>query len=112
MVDTALENLSVVFSQIYSHTGRPSIPHERLLKAMLLKVLYPIPSNVKLVKQIHFNILFRWFLGLGLDEPVWDDSSFSTNQERLIQPDIAAQFLAEVLECQAKQVALNGALQR
>lgn len=101
MVDTALENLSPVFSQMYSHTGRPSVPPEQLLKAMLLQVLYSIPSNVKLVEQIHFSILFRWFLGLGLDEPVWDDSSFSKNQQRLIETDLAAQFLAEVLE-QAK----------
>lgn len=102
MVDTALENLSSVFCQMYSHTGRPSIPPERLLKAMLLQVLYSIPSNVKLVEQIHFNVLFRWFLGLGLDEQVWDHSSFSTNQERLIQTDVATKFLAEVLE-QAKR---------
>jgi transposase len=105
MVDAALENLSPVFSQMYSHTGRPSIPPERLLKAMLLQVLYSIPSNVKLVEQIHFSILFRWFLGLGLDEPVWDNSSFTTNQERLIETDVAARFLAEVLE-QAKRSKL------
>jgi transposase len=97
MVDIALDNLSPVFCQMYSHTGRPSIPPERLLKAMLLQVLYSIPSNVKLVEQIHFNVLFRWFLGLGLDEQVWDHSSFSTNQERLIQTDVAAKFLAEIL---------------
>jgi IS5 family transposase len=72
---------------------------------MLLQVLFSIPSNVKLVEQIHFSILFRWFLGLGLDEPVWDHSSFSTNQERLIQTDIATRFLAEVLE-QAKRTKL------
>jgi len=105
MVDTALENLSPMFCQMYSHTGRPSIPPERLLKAMLLQVLYSIPSNVRLVEQIHFSILFRWFLGLGLDEPVWDNSSFSTNQERLIQTDVATKFLAEVLE-QAKRKKL------
>lgn len=105
MVDIALENLSPVFGQMYSHTGRPSIPPERLLKAMLLQVLYSIPSNVKLVEQIHFSILFRWFLGLGLDEPVWDNSSFSTNQERLIETDIATQFLAELLD-QAKRSKL------
>jgi transposase len=105
MVDTALDNLSPVFSQMYSHTGRPSIPPERLLKAMLLQVLYSIPSNVKLVEQIHFSILFRWFLGLSFNEPVWDNSSFSTNQERLIETDIATQFLAELLE-QAKRSKL------
>lgn len=105
MVDAALVNLSPVFCQMYSHTGRPSIPPERLLKAMLLQVLYSIPSNVKLVEQIHFSLLFRWFLGLGLDEQVWDHSSFSTNQERLIQTDIATRFLTEVLE-QAKRAKL------
>jgi transposase len=72
---------------------------------MLLQVLYSIPSNVKLVEQIHFSILYRWFLGLGLDEPVWDNSSFTTNQERLIETDIAGRFLAEVLE-QAKHSRL------
>jgi len=101
MVDTALADLSSVFSQMYSHTGRPSIPPEQLLKAMLLQVLYSIPSNVKLVEQIHFSILFRWFLGLGLDEPVWDHSSFSKNQERLIETDVAVQFMAAILD-QAK----------
>lgn len=101
MVDTALDNLSPVFRKMYSHTGRPSVPPEQLLKAMLLQVLYSIPSNVKLVEQIHFSLLFRWFLGLGLDEPVWDHSSFSKNQERLIETDVASKFLAEILE-QAK----------
>ncbi len=105
MVDAALESLSPVFSQMYSHTGRPSIPPERLLKAMLLQVLYSIPSNVKLVEQIHFSLLYRWFLGMGLDEPVWDNSSFTTNQERLIETDVATRFLAEVLE-QAKRSKL------
>jgi transposase len=101
MVEMALEDLSPVFCEMYSHTGRPSVPPEQLLKAMLLQVLYSIPSNVKLVEQIHFSILFRWFLGLGLDESVWDHSSFSKNQERLIETDVAAQFLAAILD-QAK----------
>ena len=105
MVDAALENLSPLFCQMYSHTGRPSVPPEQLLKAMLLQVLYSIPSNVKLVEQIHFGIHFRWFLGLGLDEPIWDHSSFSKNQERLIETDVATQFLAAVLE-QAKSKKL------
>jgi len=98
MVDAALDDLSSVICQMYSHTGRPSVPPEQLLKAMLLQVLYSIPGNVKLVEQIHFNLLFRWFLGLGLDEPVWDHSSFSKNQQRLIETDVAAQFLAAILE--------------
>ena len=107
MVDTALDKLSPEFSRMYSHTGRPSIPPEQLLKAMLLQVLYSIPSNVKLVEQIHFSILFRWFLGLGLDEPVWDHSSFSKNQERLIETDVAAKFLAEVVEQATKKNLLS-----
>lgn len=69
---------------------------------MPLQVLYSIPCNVKLVEQIHFNVLFCWFLGLGLDEKVWDHSSFSTNKERLIQTDVATKFIAKVLE-QAKR---------
>src|SRR5689334_20337040 len=81
MVDAALENLSPVFCQMYSHTGRPSISPEQLLKAMLLQVLYSIPSNIKLIEQIHFSILFRWFLSLGLDEPVWDGSTFTTSRQ-------------------------------
>jgi transposase len=105
MVDAALDELSPVFCQMYSHTGRPSVPPEQLLKAMLLQVLYSIPSNVKLVEQIHFSLLFRWFLGLGLDEQVWDHSSFSKNQERLIETDVAAKFLTAVLE-QAKNKKL------
>jgi transposase len=107
MVDSALESLSLEFSHMYSHTGRPSIPPEQLLKAMLLQVLYSIPSNVKLVEQIHFSILFRWFLGLGLDEAVWDHSSFSKNQERLIETDVAAQFLAAILEQARKKKLLS-----
>ena len=107
MVDDALANMSSVFSQMYSHTGRPSIPPERLLKSMLLQVLYSIPSNVKLVEQIHFNLLFRWFLGLGLDEPVWDHSSFSTNQDRLIKTDVAARFLTEVLDLAERNKLLS-----
>lgn len=107
MVDTALESLSPEFGRMYSHTGRPSIPPEQLLKAMLLQVLYSIPSNVKLVEQIHFGLHFRWFLGLGLDEQVWDHFSFSKNQERLIQADIAAKFLAEVLDLARKKKLLS-----
>jgi transposase len=107
MVDTALEKLTPEFSRMYSHTGRPSIPPEQLLKAMLLQVLYSIPSNVKLVEQIHFSILFRWFLGLGLDEPVWDHSSFSKNQERLIKTDVAAKFLAAVVAQANKKKLLS-----
>lgn len=79
MVDQALESLSVEFDRMYSHTGRPSIPPERLLKALILQALYSIRSNRMLTEQIGYSILFRWFPGMALDEPMWDHSSFTQN---------------------------------
>jgi transposase len=105
MVDKALDSLSKDFSQMYSHTGRPSIPPERLLKALLLQTLYSIRSNRLLVEQIGYSILFRWFIGMALDEPVWDHSTFSQNQNRLIGSDVAAKFFKAIKQ-QAKKVGL------
>lgn len=102
MADEALAGMDKVFDSIYATTGRSSIPPEKLLKAQLLMILYSIRSNRQLVEQIHYNFLFRWFLGMSLEEKVWDHSSFSTNQERLIGSDIAAEFLSRVL-AQAKR---------
>jgi transposase len=92
MADKALAELDTEFQAMYSRTGRPSIPPEKLLKGLLLQALYTIRSNRLLVEQIGYNVLFRWFLGLALDEQVWDHSSFSTNQERLIKTDAARKF--------------------
>ena len=89
MVDAALEGLSAELNRIYSHTGRPSIPPEKLLKALILQALYSIRSNRMLTEQIGYSILFRWFLGMALDEPVWDHSSFTQNQQRLIGSEAA-----------------------
>lgn len=96
MVDAALVELDSEFQVMYSHTGRPSIAPEKLLKGLLLQAFYSIRSNRLLVEQIGYNVLFRWFLGLSLDEKVWDHSVFSVNQKRLIETDIARKFLAQV----------------
>ena len=97
MADEALKGMDKLFDSMYATTGRYSIPPEKLLKAQLLMILYSIRSNRQLVEQIHYNFLYRWFLGMSLEEKVWDHSSFSTNQERLIGSDIAAEFLSRVL---------------
>lgn len=97
MADEALKGMDKLFDSMYATTGRYSIPPEKLLKAQLLMILYSIRSNRQLVEQIHYNFLYRWFLGMSLEEKVWDHSSFSTNQERLIGSDIAAEFLSRIL---------------
>src|SRR5512145_306049 len=105
MVDAALAELDADFNALYSHTGRPSIPPEQLLKALLLQALFSVRSNRLLVEQINYNILFRWFVGLALDEKVWDHSSFSTNLERLIKADASRMFLAGIVK-QARKAKL------
>ena len=105
MVDAALVELDSEFQSMYSRIGRPSIAPEKLLKGLLLQAFYSIRSNRLLVEQIGYNVLFRWFLGLSLDEKVWDHSVFSVNQKRLIETDIARKFLAKVAE-QARRNSL------
>ena len=97
MVNRALEELSGEFEAMYSHTGRPSIAPEQLLRALLLQVLYSIRSERLLVEQLDYNLLFRWFVGLSMDEAMWDHSTFTKNRERLIGSDIAREFFAKVL---------------
>src|ERR687897_3271230 len=97
VVSTALAALSGDFAGLYSGVGRPSIPPEMLLRAMLLQAFYSIRSERQLMERLEFDLLFRWFVGLGADEPVWDHSSFSKNRDRLLDGDIAAKFLAAVL---------------
>ena len=93
MVNRALEELSGEFEAMYSHTGRPSIAPEQLLRALLLQVLYSIRSERLLVEQLDYNLLFRWFVGLSMDEAMWDHSTFTKNRERLIGSDIARSSL-------------------
>jgi transposase len=97
LVDVVLKELSPQFAQMYSHTGRPSIAPEKLLRALLLQVLYTVRSERLLMEQLDYNLLFRWFVGLNIDDPIWDASTFSKNRERLLAGDIARAFFAQVL---------------
>jgi transposase len=105
MIDVALAALSAVFSQIYSATGRPSIAPEKLLRALLLQVLYSVRSERMLMEQLQYNLLFRWFVGMDMDETVWVPSVYSKNRERLLEGDIAGALFREVL-AQAKSANL------
>jgi len=97
LVDRALKDLSPRFSKLYSDTGRPSIAPERLLRALLVQVLYTIRSERLLMEQLNYNILFRWFVGLTMDDRVWDATVFTKNRDRLLAGDIAEAFFAKVL---------------
>jgi transposase len=105
MVDAVLADLSPAFAKLYSPVGRPSIPPEKLLRALLLQVLYSTRSERLLMEQLDYNLLFRWFVGLNLDDPVWDATVFTKNRERLLAGDIAPAFFARVL-AQARQRGL------
>lgn len=97
MVDVALKGLSRSFTRLYADWGRPSIAPEKLLRALLLQVLYSIRSERMLMEQLEYNLLFRWFVGLSMDEPVWVATVFSKNRDRLLNGDIAEKFFAQVL---------------
>jgi transposase len=98
MADTILAQLSQVFAKMYSDIGRRSIPPEKLLRALLLQVLYTVRSERMLMEQLEYNLLFRWFVGLNMDEPVWDVTVFTKNRERLLKGDIARKFFEQVLK--------------
>ena len=97
MCDEALRKMSQCFAGLYSKLGRRSVPPEQLLRALLLQVLYSIRSERLLMEQLEYNLLFRWFVGLSMDEAVWDATVFSKNRERLIRGDIAQAFFEAVL---------------
>ncbi len=105
MVDRALLELSPDFSKMYFHTERPSVPPEKLLKALVLQIFYSVRSVRRLMEEVNYSILFRWFLDMAVDDPVWDHSTFSQNQERLLRFEIAAKFLSRILD-QAKEAGL------
>src|SRR6185369_5217417 len=98
MVDGVLKALSPAFSCLYSAFGRPSIPPEKLLRALLLQVLYTVRSERMLMEQLEYNLLFRWFVGLNMDEAVWVPTVFTKNRDRLLEGDIAEKFFALVLD--------------
>ena len=96
ITDRALERLSPRFGTLYVHFGRPSIPPEKLLRALLLQALYTIRSKRQLIEQLDYNLLFRWFVGLGIDDAVWSPTTFTKNRDRLLDGDIAAAFFDAV----------------
>jgi transposase len=97
VVNEALAGLSNEFSALYARMGRPSIPPEKLVRAMLLQAFYSIRSERQLMDRLEFDLLFRWFVGIGVDDAAWDHSTFSKNRERLLEGDIAAKLLGAVL---------------
>src|ERR1043165_905522 len=97
IANAALSDLSRAFAALYTDVGRPSIAPEKLLRAMLLQTFYGIRSERQLMERIEFDLLFRWFVGLGIDDPVWDHSTFSKNRDRLLEGAVAARFLSSIL---------------
>src|SRR5687768_989136 len=101
MVDTMLKELSPLFESLYAQVGRPSIAPEKLLRALLLQVLYTVRSERLLMEQLDYNLLFRWFVGLSMDDPIWDATVFSKNRDRLLEGDVAIAFFERAL-CHAR----------
>ena len=108
ITDTALASLSAQFETLYSEVGRPSIPPEKLLRALLLQAFFSVRSERQLMEQLDYNLLFRWFVGLSVDEPVWVPTVFSHNRDRLLDGDIAAEFMAAVLNLPEVSRLLSG----
>src|SRR5277367_4999266 len=93
LADAALESMRVALTAMYSHTGRPSIPPERLIRALLLQIFYSIRSERLLMEQLDYNLLFRWFVGLEVDDVVWDASTFAKNRDRLVDHQVGRSLL-------------------
>jgi len=108
LVDEVLGELSPRFETLYPRVGRPSIPPEKLLRAQLLQVLYTVRSERQLMEQLDYNLLFRWFVGLNMDDAVWDPTVFTKNRQRLLDGDIAAAFLERVVEQARRRGWLSG----
>src|ERR1035437_7398017 len=105
MTDEALRELQPRFNKLYAKTGRPSIAPEKLLRGLLLQALYSVRSERMLMEQLNYNLLFRWFVGLNMDDSVWDVTVFTKNRERLLDGDIAEAFFQAVLQ-QARERSL------
>src|SRR5580693_10036217 len=98
MTDEILSNMSPLFDAMYAEGGRPSIPPEKLLRAQLLQMLYSVRSECLLIEEMDYNLLFRWFVGLNADDEVWDATTFTKNRDRLLEADVAKEFLSRVVE--------------
>jgi len=107
LLDEAMKNMNWLLDTIYADSGRESIPPERLIRAQLLQVLYSIRSERQLVEQINYNLLYRWFVGLTIDDKVWDHSSFSTNRDRLLENEVITELFEEVVKLAGKQGLLS-----
>ena len=108
LVDEVLVDLSPRFEALYARVGRPSIPPEKLLRAQLLQVLYTVRSERQLMEQLDYNLLFRWFVGLNMDDAVWDPTVFTKNRQRLLDGDVATAFLERVVEQARRRGLLSG----
>lgn len=108
MVDEALKELSSRFDEIYGEDGRKSIPPERLLRALLLQMLYSVRSERMLMEQLEYNLLFRWFVGLSANEPVWHPTVFTKNRDRLLEGAVAEEFFSLNREASPEQEAVVG----
>lgn len=107
LLDEAMRNLNGLLSSIYADSGRESIAPERLIRAQLLQVLYSVRSERQLVEQINYNLLYRWFVGLTIDDPVWHHSTFSINRDRLLENDVIGELFNEVVGLAAKEHLLS-----
>ncbi len=107
MVDEILQEMSPVFEGLYSKVGRPSVAPEKLLRALLIQVLYSVRSERMLMEQLDYNLLFRWFVGLSMDDPIWDVTVFSKNRDRLLEGDVARAFFERVLSHAREQTLIS-----
>ena len=107
LLDEAMVNMNWLFESIYSDTGRESIPPERLIRAQLLQVLYSIRSERQLVEQINYNLLYRWFVGLTIEDKVWNHSTFSINRDRLLEHDVIGELFEQVLSLASKRQLIS-----
>jgi transposase len=98
ITERVLAQMSGLFDRMYSSTGRPSVPPEKLLRALLLQILYTVRSERMLMEQLNYNLLFRWFVGLNMDDAVWDVTVFTKNRNRLLKSDVARRFFELVVE--------------
>lgn len=103
VMDGILLDLSPLFASLYSRIGRPSVPPEQLLRALLIQILYTVRSERLLMEQLDYNLLFRWFVGLSMDDPVWDPTVFSKNRDRLMRGDVARELLSRVIQVAEKR---------